>query len=100
MPDHDGGNAKQEAQSKGRKESRGSNPFSKARNENCSLQWDCGLVSRIGSQGSVAMTHGRPHMECARTVVIAGDTCHDETIYMPVLHQVMTLHSFSSLSES
>ena len=25
-----------------------------------SLQWDCGLVSRIGSQGSVTMTHGRP----------------------------------------
>ena len=27
----------------------------------CSLQqWDCGLVSRIGSQGSVAVTYGRP----------------------------------------
>ena len=55
-------------------------------------------MSRIGSQGSVAMTHGR-HMECARTVVIAGDTCHDGAVYMPVLHQAMALHSFSSFSE-
>ena len=64
-----------------------------------SLQWDCGLVSRIESQGSVAMTHGRPHMECVRTVVIAGDTCYNGAIYMSILHQAMTLHSFSSLLE-
>ena len=40
-----------------------------------------------------------PHMEYARTVVIAGDTCHDGAVYMPVLYQVMALHSFPSLSE-
>ena len=60
-----------------------------------SLQRDCGLVSRIGSQGSVATTHG-PHMERARTVVMAGDTCHDGAVHMPVLHQAMALHSVSS----
>ena len=34
-----------------------------------------------------------PHMECARKVVIAGDTRHDGVVYMPVLHQAMALHS-------
>ena len=38
-------------------------------------------------------------MECFRKAVIAGDTCPDGAIYMPVLHQAMALHSFSSLSE-
>ena len=38
-------------------------------------------------------------MECFRKAVIVGDTCHDVVIYMPVLHQAMALHSFSSLSE-
>ena len=33
-----------------------------------------------------------PHMECARKVIIAGDTCHDGVVYMPVLHQAMALH--------
>ena len=26
-----------------------------------------------------------PHMECAGTVVTAGDTCQDGAVYMPVL---------------
>ena len=40
-----------------------------------------------------------PHMECARTMVIAGDTCHDRAVYMPILHQAMAFYSFSSLLE-
>ena len=28
-------------------------------------------------------------MESFRKAVIAGDRCHDEVIYMPVLHQLM-----------
>ena len=38
-------------------------------------------------------------MECFRKAVIAGDTCPEGAIYMPVLYQAMALHSFSSPSE-
>ena len=58
-----------------------------------SIQRDCGLMSSIGGQSIMAMAHG-PHMECSRKEVIAEDTCHDEMIYMPVLHQAIPFIRF------
>ena len=38
-------------------------------------------------------------MECFGKAVIAGDTCPEGAIYMPILHQAMALHSTLSISE-
>ena len=45
----------------------------------------------------VAMAHGPLHG--FRKAVIAGDTCHEGVLYIPILHLAMTFHSISSLSE-
>lgn len=45
-----------------------------------SLQWDCGLMIRIGGQGLIATAHG-PYMECSGKEVKAGDTCPESYPY-------------------
>ena len=47
-------------------------------------------MSRIGSQGLVAMFHGP---EYSGKAVIAEDTCHNGAVCMPVLHLAMAFHS-------
>ena len=57
-------------------------------------------VSESHSNSGIS-SHGPwpPHMEGSRKAVIAGDTCHEGVIYMPVLQQAMAPHSLLSLSE-
>ena len=57
-------------------------------------------MNRIENQKSIIIIHDRSYMKCVKIMIIARNTCHDEAIYMSILHQTMTFHSFSSFSES